>query len=100
MALPANVNTGLVTGRFVVGVADGPDADAEPDVIPAQGTVTFTASVPYLPNPTATPAPVTILKAPIVGVLDGDGYLCVPDPGDPLKAGARGGVHPRWDVCV
>lgn len=90
MSLPANVNTGLVTGRFIVGVADGPDADAEPDAIPAQGTVTFTASVPYLPNPTATPAPVTILKAPIVGVLDGDGHLCVPDPADPLKAGARG----------
>lgn len=77
MALPANVDTGLVTGRFIVGVIDGPDLDDEPNAVPAQGTVSFTASVPYLPNPTANPAPVTILKAPIIGVLDSDGYLCV-----------------------
>lgn len=88
MALPANVDTGLVTGRFLVGVIDGPDPDDEPDGLPAQGTITFTASVPYLPNPTADPAPVTILKAPIVGILDSEGYLCVRKPDG--TAGARG----------
>lgn len=90
MSLPANVDTGLVTGRFIVGVADGPDPDREPDAIPASGTVTFTASVPYLPNPTSTPAPVTVLKVPIIAVLDADGHLCTPDPTDPSKAGQRG----------
>lgn len=90
MTLPTNVGTGRVTGRFIVGVADGADADDEPDVIPAQGTITFTASVPYLPNPTASPAPVTILKTSIVGVLDSEGFLCTPDPVDPLTAGSRG----------
>lgn len=88
MALPANVDTGLVTGRFLVGVIDGPDPDDDPDGLPAQGTITFTASVPYLPNPTADPAPVTILKAPIVGALDSDGYLCV--RGADGTVGARG----------
>lgn len=90
MALPANVNTGLVTGRFLVGVIDGPDSDDEPDGISATGTVTFTASVPYLPNPTAAPAPMTILKAPIIGVLDDAGYLCVQLPdGSPGARGVR-----------
>lgn len=90
MALPTNVDTGRVEGRFIVGVVDGPDQDLDPDGIPAQGSVTFTASVPYLPDPFASPAPVTILKAPIVGVLDSDGYLCTPDPADPTKPGYRG----------
>lgn len=85
MALPANVDTGIVSGRFIVGVIDGPDADDEPDAIPAKGTVTFTASVPYLPNPGAS---TTILKAPIVAVLDGEGWLCVRLPDG--TAGARG----------
>lgn len=88
MALPANVDTGLTTGRFIVGVIDGPDPDDEPDAIPAQGTIAFTASVPYLPNPTAAPAPVTVLKAPIIGILDSEGYLCVRKPDG--TAGARG----------
>lgn len=90
MALPANIDTGLVAGRFIVGVVDGPDPDDEPDAIPAQGTVTFTASVPYLPDPTSAPSPVTVLKVPISGVLDAEGYLCVPDHTDPSKAGKRG----------
>lgn len=90
MALPTNVDTGRVEGRFIVGVVDGPDGDLDPDGIPAQGTVTFTASVPYLPNPFAAPSPVTILKAPIIGVLDAEGYLCTPDPADPSKPGYRG----------
>lgn len=85
MALPANVDTGLVRGRFIVGVIDGPDPDDEPDAIPATGTVTFTASVPYLPNPGAS---TTILKAPIVAVLDEEGWLCVRLPDG--TAGARG----------
>ena len=90
MPLPANVSTGLVTGQFIVGVADGVDPDAEPDAIPATGTVTFTASTPYLPDPTASPNPVTIVNARVVAVLDGAGYLCTPLPTTPPTAGARG----------
>lgn len=90
LPLPTNVSTGKVSGRFIVGVADGPDPDDEPDALPAQGRITFTASVPYLPNPTAAPAPATVLKVPIFAVLDDEGFLCTPDPADPSKAGARG----------
>lgn len=90
MALPTNAGTGLVTGRFIVGVADGDDADFEPDGIPAQGRITFVASVPYVPDPTAAPDPVTILKVPIIGILDEDGYLCTPDPAAPEFPGTRG----------
>jgi hypothetical protein len=74
--IPSNVSTGRVEGRFIVGVQDGPDVDSDPDFIAAQGTIDFTASVPYLPNPTADPAPVTLLKTAIRGVLDTEGYLC------------------------
>ena len=78
-SLPANVSTGLVTGRFIVGVVDGSDADLEPEAVPASGIITFSASVPYLPNPTASPDPVTILKIAIVATLDDEGYVTSPD---------------------
>lgn len=90
MALPANISTGRVTGQFIVGVADGVDADDEPDFIAARGTIAFTASTPYLPNPTASPNPVTMLNTTILGVLDDEGYLCTPSPSNPSIAGRRG----------
>lgn len=85
MLLPTNVSTGQVKGQFIVGLVDGADGfidgNTEPDVIPAAGFVTFTASVPYLPDPTASPNPVTILQTSVVAVLDSEGYLCTPAPG-------------------
>lgn len=88
MSLPANVSTGLVTGRFLVGVTDGPDQDQDPDGIAATGTVTFTAAVPYLADPTAS---TVILNTKVVGVLDVEGYLCTPVQGtlDPAYRGVR-----------
>ncbi|HAY43614.1 MAG TPA: hypothetical protein DCY59_08710 [Micrococcaceae bacterium] len=73
---PSNVDLGRVEGRFIVGIQDGADVDDEPDFIAAQGTIEFTASVPYLPDPTASPVPVTLLKTTIRGMLDSQGYLC------------------------
>jgi len=87
MALPSNVSTGTVTGQFVVAVADGSDSDYDPDTYPVGGTVTFTPSVPYLPDPSGG---VTILAAAITGIFDGDGYLCTPDPDNTKVAGRRG----------
>ena len=91
MLLPTNVSTGRVTGQFLAGVVDGVDGDQEPDAVPAQGFVTFTASVPYLPDPTASPNPATILTTSIVAVLDNDGYLCTPVEGtlEPSYRGVR-----------
>lgn len=78
--LPTNVSTGMVFGRFIISIVDGYDEGQEPDAIPASGSITFVASVPYLPNPSAGPSPVTILKVPIRGILDEEGYLCTPHP--------------------
>jgi len=91
MLLPNNVSTGRVTGQFIVGVVDGDDADQEPEVIPASGMITFTASVPYLPNLGSVPNPKTILTKSIFGVLDDQGYLCTPKPGtkEPSYQGVR-----------
>ena len=91
MDLPDNVQTGIVTGRYIVDVIDGADANLEPDAVPVQGRIVFTASVPYLQNPAALPVPVTIMRAPIIGVLDADGYLCTPYPGtlEPLYRGVH-----------
>lgn len=89
MALPSNISTGLVAGQFLASVIDGVDPDQEPDARPVQGFVTFTASVPYLPDPTASPNPATILHTALVAVLDADGYLCTPEEGS-LTAAYRG----------
>ena len=91
MDLPVNVSTGMVVGRYIADVIDGPDANLDPDAQSVQGRIVFTASVPYLPNPTAGPDPVTIMRVPIVGVLDQDGYLCTPYPGtlEPQYRGVR-----------
>jgi hypothetical protein len=91
MLLPTNIATGRVTGQFLAGVVDGVDDDQDPDAIPASGFVTFTASVPYLPDPTAAPNPATILTTSVVAVLDNEGYLCTPAQGtlEPSYRGVR-----------
>lgn len=91
MDLPVNVSTGEVVGRYIADVIDGADTNLDPDARPVRGRIVFTASVPYLPNPTAAPAPVTIMRVPIIGVLDADGYLCTPYPGtlEPQYRGVR-----------
>jgi len=89
--LPTNIATGRVTGQFLAGVVDGVDDDQDPDAVPAAGFVTFTASVPYLPDPTAAPNPATILTTSVVAVLDSQGYLCTPVQGtlEPSYRGVR-----------
>jgi len=89
MALPSNVSTGKVTGQFIVGLLDGPDADQEPDALPASGQVIFTPSIAYAPDVTADPNPVTILQTSVVAVLDDEGYLCTPVQGT-LEVAYRG----------
>jgi hypothetical protein len=91
MLLPTNIATGRVAGQFLAGVVDGVDDDQDPDAAPAAGFVTFTASVPYLPDPTASPNPATILTTSVVAVLDNEGYLCTPAQGtlEPSYRGVR-----------
>jgi hypothetical protein len=75
MTLPSNVSYGTVVGRFLLAYGDTIDSGLEPDAVPAAGTVYFTASPILLKNASASPAPVTILPAPVEVPLDVDGYL-------------------------
>lgn len=90
-ALPAELSTGMVHGRFIVAMIDGDDTDQEPEAIPASGKIVFKASVPYVPVPVTSEGPVTVLKGPITGVLDSDGYLCTPHPvtSEPMYRGVK-----------
>jgi hypothetical protein len=63
MALPSNVGTGTVTGRFI----DSAGASIE-------GTVKFTPSASKLLNISADPSPVTILPKPVTVTLDGGSF--------------------------
>ncbi|AIX99761.1 hypothetical protein ART_0163 [Arthrobacter sp. PAMC 25486] len=88
---PSNMGTGRVVGQFGIGRVDGPDVDNEPEVVPLSGSITFTPSVPYFPNRTSSPNPITVLTAPITAVLDYDGYVCTPaaDGVTPLYRGIQ-----------
>lgn len=75
MALPSNISYGTIVGQFIAAVQDRSDADALPDSIPVQGTVTFLPNITYLKNINSVPNPVTMIKTPTVCYLDTDGYL-------------------------
>ncbi len=81
-ALPANVATCLVTGRFIRAVVDSPaDGDREPEGIPLpQLDVVFDTILnpPMVRNATATP-PVTIALEKISCRTNADGVLVGPD---------------------
>ena len=102
MDLPSNASTGIVYGRYIAKVIDGVDPNQEPDAVPVSGRIVFTASVPYLQDPTASPDPVTIMTVPIVGVLDGEGYLCTPyaDTGEPMYRGVKLAATDDPDLSV
>ena len=75
MPLPTNVSYGTVTGRFLLAYADSNDVDPQPDGEPAKGFVVFTPSPIKLLDVNASPAPVTILPAPVIANLNADGYI-------------------------
>lgn len=79
MLLPSNLQTGRVEARFVLEILDGPDPDDEPEVIPAEGVVAFTANIPYWP---AGAAEMIIVKTEKVVPLI-DGWVTLPDSPPP-----------------
>jgi len=85
---PSNIGYGTVEGQFLLDINDSADAGTEPDFLAATGTIVFTASVPKVQDATASPNPVTVVRSPITGVLDAQGYLCVRLADG--SAGARG----------
>lgn len=90
VSAPSNLSYGKVVWQTVSDIEDGSDPDVLPDFIAPTGTVTFVASMIAGRDITATPNPVTVVRDPIVAVLDDQGYLCTPDPDDQSVAGARG----------
>lgn len=70
--LPSNLQTGLVEARFVADIIDSSDPDREPEIIPAQGDVLFTASVKFWP---AGSADMIIVKTEKVAQIDEDGWM-------------------------
>lgn len=76
---PENVNYGRVEWQAISDITDGPDSGSRPDFIAPSGTVTFTASTVALRDTSALPNAVSILRDPIIGVLDSEGFLCTPD---------------------
>jgi len=73
--LPSNISYGTVVGRFLIAYQDSSDANLYPDGAPASGSILFVPSVTRLKNPTALPAPVTIIPTTIECGLDNEGYL-------------------------
>lgn len=76
---PANLSYGTIEARFAIDVVDSEDADTHPDLVPPTGYVTFTSSVAKILNPTSVPDELVILRSPIFGVIDEQGYLCTPN---------------------
>lgn len=72
MQLPSTLDTGKVEAFFALEILDGPDPDEEPEVIPAEGDVLFTANIPYWP---AGAAKMIIVKTEKVVPLV-NGFLC------------------------
>lgn len=87
MPLSSSISTGLVKGRFGSGVVKGPNG--EKLLIPARGRIDFEGMTPFSSFPLATPDPITMLRPKGSGILDGEGYLCAPDPADRDKPGER-----------
>lgn len=90
--LPSNISYGTIVGQFIASVSDSADDDFNPDAKALGGTISFTPSTSVLKNASANPGPVSIVKTTIVGVLDGDGFLCT-NHIDPNTNRLRRGVN-------
>lgn len=72
--LPPEIAYGKVVGRFILADADSPtDLDVLPDAVAAEGTITFTPTVPNIK--VSTPRPTTVVKKSLFFDLDAEGYL-------------------------
>jgi Phage tail repeat like len=90
MQLPSNMATGTFVGQWLVMDVDGTGPAPGAAAPACAGVVTFSPRVPYLPDATAVPNPVTVVGADLVGILDAEGFLCTPDPDSPDLPGVRG----------
>ena len=85
--LPADIPTGTVTGEFWFVNEDAADSGTDPDLMLVTGTVTFTASVPFIKRPDK---PATIIPMKFDAEFNSNGLLCpkgrLTEPGIELPA--------------
>jgi hypothetical protein len=72
--MPAEITYGHVTGRIILAVGDGPDADRIPDATPAAGTTVKITPKTQTVRLSGTD-PVLIAKQPVTCQVDADGRL-------------------------
>ena len=78
MPLPESIGTGLVTGRLVKAMIDGPDDDRNSDYAPLEGfKVVFTPSVNTVRTKSQSPAIIALL--PITVNTNEEGFIVSPD---------------------
>lgn len=77
MTFPTNTTFGVVTGRFVLAVADDNDADNLPQPVGAGGKVVFTPRISHIRS-TADGNKTIIVPKPVTCDLDSQGYLVSP----------------------
>jgi hypothetical protein len=73
----ADVGFGTVRGRYLSADADSSDPEAAPDLVPLEGSVSFTATASVIRVVGADPDPATILPRSVRVALDAEGYLAV-----------------------
>lgn len=76
--MTAALEYGKVTARYLLAVADGPDADRMPDSAQATGTVTFTPTIPTGVRLVDATPPATVIPLPVVCTLNAAGVLVDP----------------------
>lgn len=70
--IPSDIPVGTITGQFYLAKEDGADSGTSPDLSPAQGTVTFTASVQVITVPGKLSV---VIPRVFTCVLDSSGVL-------------------------
>lgn len=76
--LPADILYGCVDGRFVLAIGDSADPDSNPDMQPAQGSITFQPLQQRIISTAGGGISTTVLPQPITCTLDEEGRLLDP----------------------
>lgn len=75
---------GKVTAQLSTFIVDSTDPDSLPDLVPLQGTITFTPNVSRIID-SIIPQPMILGSSPITGVLDDEGFLSTPGVGNAIQ---------------
>lgn len=92
---PTDLGKGTITGRFGWMRGDQADADRDPDLGAATGTIVVTPSVPVVTY-NGTSGRMVLAHQAVTGVLDGEGWVCTPGV-DGKTPGPRGLILPATD---